>query len=158
MMEFFDGWTYLIWWACFIAVYLISELIKWLWETKRAHIAIWFGFTLAVLSVVLPLASNASGGAWDPGLKVGFETILFAFTMWFIYGGVDKPDDDPGVSRRRFFHRRVDSLDGLSSQMAARAAKREKSKRRRRGVHREPFFWSAFKRVFKRKDDDPFKW
>jgi hypothetical protein len=157
MMEFVDGRAYLVWWAGFIAVYLIRELIKWLVETRRTHIAIWFSAVLLVLSVALPFASKASGGAWDPGLKVGFETILFGFTMWFIYGGIDR-SEDPGVSRRRFFHRRVDSLEGLSSEMAERAAKREKARRRRQGVHRKPFFWNAFKRVFGRKENDPFNW
>lgn len=157
MMEFIDGQIYLTWWAGFIVFYLIRELIKWLGETKRTHIAIWFSAALLVLSVALPMASKASGGLWDPGLKASFETILFGFTMWFVFGGVDR-SEDPGVSRKKYFHNKVDTLEGLSSTMAERAAKRDKSRRRARGVSRKPFFWNPFKRFFARKDDNPFQW
>lgn len=156
-LDFIEGTTYLSLLAIFFVLFIIREIIKWLIETGRIHIAITMIVTLAILAVGVPLYSVTSGGVHDKQLTMLVETTLFGFSLWIYFGGDDRKDE-PGVTRRRFFDRRVNLAEGLSAKISDQAAKRSIDRERRSRVSRKPFYWKAFHKLFGRKDDDFFNW
>lgn len=157
LLDFVNGSTYLSLLAVFLVLVVIREVIKWLIETGRVHIAITMVVTLVILAIGVPLYSVASGGIHDEQLTMLVETILFGFSLWIYFGG-NEPRDEPGVSRKRFFDRRVKSVKGFSAKMSDQAAKRRRERARHSRVTRKPFYWNAVQKIFGRKKDDFFNW
>lgn len=157
LLNFIEGSTYIVLLAIFFVLFLIREIIKWLIETGRIHIAITMIVTLAILAVGVPLYSVTSGGVHDKQLTMLVETILFGFSLWIYFGG-DEKKDEPGVTRKRYRDRRVNLVNGLSAKISDQAAKRSRDRVRRSRVSRKPFYWRAFQKMFGRKEDDFFNW